>query len=214
MFKSFRRVSRNHYGVTEIVGTMLLLGISISLFSVVYFSVLSTPAPTPTPSAQLVGSLDIHNNQIVFHHTGGEPISGNSRLLIHKGDSVNEVLLSSYIGEQWEMGETVTHPIYNINDTYLDAIIIDTDSNSIVSSAVLQKGYSTTNPYVKTITASNIQKKKATLEMGYDFVTSSGKLFFMYREHGSTDPWINTSLSDFKTGYGTFTQQITNLSIQ
>ncbi|MBS3777762.1 MAG: DUF2341 domain-containing protein [Candidatus Thermoplasmatota archaeon] len=211
--KDFRPLSRHQQGVTEIIGTMLLLGISVSLFSVVYFSVLSAPAPTSTPSAQIVGSLDLQNNQIIFHHNGGEPISGNSRLLIHKGDSVNEILLSDYVGEKWEMGETINHSIYNINDTYLDALIIDTNSNSIVSSAVLQKGYSTTNPFVKTSTARNIQKKSATLEMGYDFVTSSGNLFFMYRKQGSTDPWINTSLSNIKTGYGTYTKEISNLEI-
>ncbi len=211
--KMKRNIHSNNRGVTEIIGTMLLLGIAVSLFSVVYYSVLSAPAPVSTPSAYIVGSLDTENNQIVFYHMGGEPISGSNTILIHKGKFVEEKTISSYdVGDEWEMGEKIIHPIYNINDTYIDALIIDEDSNSIVSSAVLQKGYSDSSAYVETMQALGTSKRQATLVMRYDFVTSSGNLFFSYRKAESGDSWTNTT-PESKSGYGMLMQPISTLEI-
>jgi hypothetical protein len=180
---------------------MLLLIISISLFSIVYLSVYTIPDPTPTPVANIVGTLDQYNNQIVFQHLGGETLSGDSQLIVHKGDTVNVALLSSYIGDEWEMGETLIYPIFNLVDVYVDAIIIDYDSNSIISNAVLQRGFSILQPYVETKPAINIGKHSATLVMSYDFVTYSGSIYFFYRKVGNAT-WINTG-SIPKNGYAT-----------
>lgn len=210
---SFQRdICSQTHGVTEIVGTMLLLLIAISLFSVVYYSVLSAPGPVSTPSAFIVGSLDTDNNQIIFHHMGGEPISGENTLLIHKGKFVEEKKISSFVGDKWEMGEKITYDVYNINDTYIDALVIDKNSNSIVSSAVLQKGYSDSDVYVETMQALGTSKHQATLVMRYDFVTYSGNLYFSYREAESSDPWTNTTATS-KTGFGVYMEPITTLKI-
>lgn len=213
MKKKFRLFSSNKHAVTEIIGTILLLGISIVLFSVVYLSVFSIPDQTSTPSTKIMGSLHPDEDKIVFHHLGGEPIQGNSKILVHKGEITNEALVSTFVGDLWEMGETITYKVYNINDTYIDASIIDTDSNSIVSSAVLQKGYSTTNPYVETLSAKEISKDGAKLYMNYDFVKHSGSIYFQYQKIGESS-WINTpSPSVSANGYDQFSKQVTNLEM-
>lgn len=215
MTKRMRKILSHNSGVNEIVGTMLLLGISISLFSVVYYSVLSFPDPISTPSAQIVCSLDTENNQIIFQHLGGEPISGNSRILVHKGNFLDERMLSDYdyIGDEWKMGESIIYHIYNVNNTFVSALVIDTNSNSIVSEAILQKGFSDNDPMVETLTAININKRSAVLTMKYDFVTNSGTLSFSYREEGSQDPWIQTVISSEKQGYGTYSTTVSELDI-
>ena len=140
MKKPWRKLGFQNHAVNEIIGTMLLLGISISLFSVVYYSVLSTPAPESTPSAQIIGSLDLDNNQIILNHLGGESITGNSLIIIHKGSITEQHTISTYTGKSWDMGEKIVIPIDNIQNTYVDAMIIDKASNSLISKVTLQKG--------------------------------------------------------------------------
>jgi hypothetical protein len=211
MKKKHQSFLSNQHAITEIVGTILLLGISVILFSVVYLSIFSIPAQPSTPSTKIMASLHPDEDKIVFHHLGGEPIHGNAKILIHKGETTNEVLISTYAGDLWEMGETITYPIYNINDTYIDALIIDTDSNSIVTSAVLQKGYSTTNPYVETLSAKEISKESAKLYMNYDFVKHSGNIYFQYRKIGESS-WISTTPVS-TDGYDQFSEPLTNLEM-
>ena len=54
---------------TEIIGVMLLLGISVSLFSVVYFTVLTTDLQEDAPSLFIVGSIDENNNLVKWNQT-------------------------------------------------------------------------------------------------------------------------------------------------
>jgi hypothetical protein len=213
MTKRMQNILSHNSGVNEIVGTMLLLGISISLFSVVYYSVLSFPDPISTPSAQIVCSLDTENNRIIFQHLGGDPISGNSRIVVHKGNFLEEKMLSEYIGDEWKMGESIIYDIFNVNNTYVSALVIDTNTNSIVSEAILQKGFSDNDPMVETFSAINIDKRSAVLTMKYDFVTTSGTLTFSFREEGSQESWIQTVSSSEKQGYGTYSTIVSELDI-
>ena len=133
-------VNNNKIGVSEIVGTMLLLLISIGLFSVVYLSVYSISEPVPAPSVNIIGTIDLQNNQIVFYHLGGNTISGNGQLIIQKGEIEKISTLSSYIGKEWKIGESLVLPIINDNDDYIAAKIVDHESNSVISNAILQRG--------------------------------------------------------------------------
>lgn len=203
-------LKKNNHGITEVIGTMLLLIISISLFSVVYLSVYTLPDPTQTPSANIIGTLDPTTDQIRFYHLGGSSIPGYNTLRVQKGNTVDIKEISSYVGDEWELGEVITYDITNYHNIYVDASVIDVDSNSIISNAVLQKGFSEINPYVRTRQAKNIEKESATLSMDYDFVTNSGIIYFSYREKG-TSTWINTS-TIAKSGWGSYDKQIISLT--
>jgi len=44
----------NDNAINEIVGTMLILGISVSIFSIVYITVLTFPYSPSTPSSNII----------------------------------------------------------------------------------------------------------------------------------------------------------------
>jgi len=67
-----RKKYSNDNAVNEILGTILLLGISVSIFSIVYMSVLTFPYAPSTPSSNIYFSLD--ETKIVLTHFGGKEL--------------------------------------------------------------------------------------------------------------------------------------------
>jgi len=58
-------------GVSEIIGTVLMLGIAVIIFSSLLIYVLSMETETSSPDVHLVGHMDKWQNAIV-EHRGGE----------------------------------------------------------------------------------------------------------------------------------------------
>jgi len=83
-------------GVTEVVGTVLLLGIAVSVFSSLYVVVLSYPSPSSISSANLVGTIEGSN--IVIEHRGGEALSLDTEILIKifEEDEKNGISANDY----------------------------------------------------------------------------------------------------------------------
>ena len=71
---------REKLAVSEIVGVVILLGISVSLFVVVQVMVFSYPFEPATPSVNIVGSISGGN--ILLEHHGGESISLDAEIRI------------------------------------------------------------------------------------------------------------------------------------
>ncbi|KAA0009502.1 MAG: type IV pilin, partial [Thermoplasmata archaeon] len=57
-------------GVSEVIGTILLLAIAISAFSVMAVYVFSITGPTPSPDLNLVGYIN-EEQHIIIEHKGG-----------------------------------------------------------------------------------------------------------------------------------------------
>jgi len=74
MKKSYRKCN-NHIqdrsAVSSIVGTMLLLIIAVSLFSTVYYFVLTMDVTHTTPAVNIVGAIS-EDNTLILTHFGGE----------------------------------------------------------------------------------------------------------------------------------------------
>ncbi len=141
---------QNQKAVSEIIGTMLLLGSAVVLFSVVYFSILSAPTPTQPPAfnvmARMEGQTD--NATIVVSHMGGDPVDVNSRFFIEvAGERKPEQILKNYIIENnededlWNFGEQISYPIGNVSGVQVDMGIADLHSNSLVLLSTLQEGF-------------------------------------------------------------------------
>jgi hypothetical protein len=134
--------------VSSILGTALMLGMAIALFSIVQalaFSFSYNPNP---PSARLVGSIDgdtIH----VFHH-GGESLSLDTKITITiDGDvyvkSAGEILNSTRSNGDnfWNIGEKVSfdrnsHGL-SLNGREVTIVVVDVESNSIVMQSTIQE---------------------------------------------------------------------------
>ena len=133
--------------VSNIIGTMLLLGITISFFTVVCYIVLSYPSNTPTPSADLVGMIDKDkddNKCLFIENRGGESLSSNIKVLLsdEEGNSKYVILqdcLNDDIKDGWSIGEWFVYPLPDeLCGNELRFSVIDIESNSLIMDGVLK----------------------------------------------------------------------------
>ena|GEM_PF-7118726 len=130
--------------VSEVLGTILLLGIAVSLFSIVYVSVLSVPANPPTPSANIAFSVE--ENTIYLDHYGGTPLSLDTLVMMNinglKIQKTIETIESSLAWDtnldgEWSVGERLAYFNNNISGNKIEMSIVDTISNSLIIKATI-----------------------------------------------------------------------------
>jgi hypothetical protein len=138
---------KNNQALSDIVGIVILLGISVSLFSVVQLIVLNYPFEPSPPTVDLVGH--IVNDNIIIEHQGGESISLDSKILIsiegqeESSDTASDLIDidTSDSDDMWEIGEFVSYPItVDYTNKYVKATVVDVETNSIIMIGVLQGG--------------------------------------------------------------------------
>lgn len=185
----------NNIALSEIIGTILILAISVSLFSFVYLSLFSLSPNFDTPIADIHGMTSDKKN-IIFSHMGGEELSLDSLVIISVGGKEIIQTVGDLLDEKssedgyWNIGEELVIN-YDIRGLQVTAKIVDKDSNSIVMMGILQEGDLIRDPYVYTINATDIQALSAKLTMGYNFWGDSGSVRFSYRISGGS--WLYTS---------------------
>jgi uncharacterized repeat protein (TIGR01451 family) len=135
---------RTNLAVSEIIGTVLMLGIASSSFSILYFNVVNSPVPIPSPIVEISGMID--DNQVVVMHRGGEPLDLDTDFTLNIGGTLKSYkvgdLLDSDSKEDgaWSLGEKLFYPLeydfdYSVYPN-IDINIIDRESNSIVMTGV------------------------------------------------------------------------------
>lgn len=154
-------------GVSEIVGTVLLLAIAVTAFSVLAIYVYSNTSPsTAPPDLNLAGYLNEEQHIIIEHKGGDDAKLGEVKLTIWKGE-VDSVTFhfnanGELVGEHgtfsgdgdgyWNLGEYIdinaTAIFGNITHWQISAVVIDDASNSIIFSGILQSGITRTVPPV------------------------------------------------------------------
>ena len=110
-------IERSSLGVTEGLGTVLLLLIAVSVFSVIYVSVLSNEGPPVFTESKIVSTVEGLN--IVLEHQGGHPISINTSISLSTGAYSRIIYPEDYIhlddGDNlWGIGERIVIPIAEI----------------------------------------------------------------------------------------------------
>jgi len=139
---------RANKAVSSIVGTALLLGMAIALFSIVQILALSFPYNPNPPSVRLVGTIDgdtIH----VFHH-GGESLSLDTKITFTIDGTVyaknaGEILNSTMSNGDnfWNIGEKVSYGRnshgLSLNGREVTTMVVDVESNTIVMQSTIQE---------------------------------------------------------------------------
>ena len=136
--------NHNNQAMTEIIGTILLLAIAVSLFSVLSFVVMSYPAPTSHPSANIVATID--NHQVIIKHKGGDGINLDAIIevtTVHEQttDTIQNIADKAILNDNvWGIGEILTISFYyylELRDTPITITIIDSQSNSVIMRTTL-----------------------------------------------------------------------------
>jgi len=129
-------MKRANKAVSETVGTMILLGISISLFSVIYFSVMTIYPNSISPSVNLICSYD--ENNIIIENRGGKTLDLDTKFIVTIDGISEKFAIYDYLNSEskdngiWNIGEQVVYPIGDITDKNVSLSVIDVHSNSVI----------------------------------------------------------------------------------
>jgi hypothetical protein len=199
--------------VSEIVGTLLLLTISITLFSTVYMAFFSIQPNSPSPSTNIVGSVE--KDEIIFEHRSGEPLPLDTRILLNIGGTnftktVGELLDNDDNGDGfWSIGERLIYSGTDLESLLIGATVVDVKSNSVIMAGVLKEGLTIENPYVITRPAIVIGSKSIMFSMSYNFKDFNGYLRFYYKKWDGN--WILAEQSPIMSDYGIYNYTIAGL---
>ncbi len=148
----------SNQAVSEVIGVVLLLGITISLFAILNFTVFHFSFEPSVTSVNLIGTIDKADNMIYIEHIGGESLEGTIEVIITIENSTETHTyqnstseISRDIGrwnlieinpskndEKWDFGETVWfHSPELMTDKYIRVDVVDPVKNSIILSIVL-----------------------------------------------------------------------------
>lgn len=136
-------MKRTNIAVSETVGTLLLLGISVSLFSVIYLSVLIVSPSPIRPSVNLICTVE--KNNIILEHRGGKTLDLDTEIIVTTNGTNETLTVNDYMNNEskengvWNIGERVVYPAGDITDLKVSVTVVDVYSNSVIMMAVLQE---------------------------------------------------------------------------
>ncbi len=143
-----RRINKNNIraklAVSEIFGTVLMLGIATSFFSILYYNVVNAPNPIPSPIVEISGMIE--DNQLIITHCGGEPLDLDTELTLNVGGNLMMFKVGDFLDSNskedgvWSLDEDIVYPIeYDFDYSLYPNIeinVIDRFSNSIVMTGI------------------------------------------------------------------------------
>ena len=136
-------MKRSNLAVSETIGTLLLLLISVTLFSIVYLYFFTfTPSPI-SPSINLICTLE--NNNITLEHRGGESLNLNTEFIVTVNGIDTKLKVNDYmdyeskVNGKWNIGERVVYPTGSITDMTVSVSVVDVQSKSVIMMTDLQE---------------------------------------------------------------------------
>ncbi|PIV69015.1 MAG: hypothetical protein COS08_05495, partial [Euryarchaeota archaeon CG01_land_8_20_14_3_00_38_12] len=119
----------NNKAVSEVMGSILTLAITIVLFSTVMLWVMSFQGPVERTFVDLTPSLDVNTGNIGIMHNGGEPLK-DGEVFVYvtiNGTTTRYNLSSGGVGDEWIVGETWSKTFtITLNDTVSVSVVTKT----------------------------------------------------------------------------------------
>jgi len=141
--KQLRKCRR---AVSDVIGNLLILAITVTLFSSIMYYVASMPEPQDNTFADISYELSEVSGGvrwIYLTHEGGQPLYNSSTNVYIFTDETNLIYtnLSASVGEEWVAGEVWSYQLTGITeDTSISFMIVDTGNNVIVWQADMVGG--------------------------------------------------------------------------
>lgn len=212
----------NERGVSEIVGTLILVVIAVSTFTAVSIIILnpwSNFSDVSTPQVTLVGTIE--NNNLIIQHQGGVPLPKKTKVIITIESTVTNFSIGDFAywvdensDDLWNIGESLVYPGGVLTGKHVSCLIIDVDKNFVIFDKVLQTGLVVLQPYVTALPPDDITETSAVIKMYYHFYNlsyfSSGSLNFTYGPFGG--PYVNSSTVKPVSLSGWYGLQLTGLA--
>ena len=133
--------------VTAIVGTALLLAMTMVLFTVLNVVVFSFPVHPRSPSISLVASIS-DENTIIIEHNGGESLSESEIQIVVSTSSISPFVASgnfySYNGNindgEFSIGDYWNSSVLNLMDENVSVTVVHISTNSILMMGNIKRG--------------------------------------------------------------------------
>lgn len=143
------KLRKSNEGVSEIVSTVLLLGMAISFFSLLCVTVLSYPSSPSSPSVNLASRICGEDPMIslIIDHCGGEALSLDTKVIVTIGDDspVTITIRDQNYSEVdvnddnlWGIGEQFIYTNANLAGKPVSVTVVDVESNSMVMTGTIQ----------------------------------------------------------------------------
>ncbi len=146
------KIKKADKAVTEIFGAIILLLIALAILSLVYAYVLSYPLPDSAPRVEIVGSMEGDN--IVLLHRGGESLGLDTNFRVgifnSTANTTDYVMVGNYLDSEskddgfWNIGEILVYPVGDITGSKLHALVVDSDSESVIFRVWFRETFSDT----------------------------------------------------------------------
>lgn len=155
----FKKKWMDNKGVSEVVGTILLLAITVVLFSSIMVFVTNMPTPVNKPSADFVSSMtflasDHTQGYLNLTHNGGEALwAYATSIIVVKEGTITPILFNVTDGgitsPKWSIGTTWSYLMAGLTTSMeLDVKIADTDTNSLVWQGTVSGGTGSSAPVI------------------------------------------------------------------
>ena len=105
-YSSFRgwmglpKLIRPNSAVSEVMGTILLLMITVGLFSVVAISVYNLLPFNPAPSADII--CQVNGDDIILTHRGGDALSLDTKIGFSNNTGTKYIVVGDYLDDEIE----------------------------------------------------------------------------------------------------------------
>jgi flagellin-like protein len=153
-----KKIIKNKKAVSEIVGTIMLLGMAVALFTIVHLMAVNYPFNEPRPSVRLSATID--NDTVIVVHQGGESLPLDTKLMFAlKNETFEDDIitnasdkLDSYTSngdKYWGIGEkllyntSVDYPSLYLSNFQVRITVIDVDTNSVIMQGTVRGDSST-----------------------------------------------------------------------
>jgi flagellin-like protein len=140
------KIRKSNEAVSEVVGTVLLLGMTVSLFSLLSFTVLSYPFNPSPPSVNLIGYMGGTNDatDVIIEHYGGDSLGiTTSKVIVNINGTSTDVNITKFLNDSnnnalWDLGEMLVYPVGDVAGKQVEVTVVDTKSNSVIMRGIIQ----------------------------------------------------------------------------
>lgn len=144
------KLKTNNTAVVEFVGAILLMAMAVSVFSVVYYGVLTDEGPSEKIYTTITGHLEEleDGSYLVFESEKGESLSPEDIINVRLANSINQNITVGELtgGDLWNLGEKIKYKVEldNKDAPFVQVYtnIVNRETNSMVFYGILRDGYS------------------------------------------------------------------------
>lgn len=138
------KIKKNNCGISEILGTVLLLLIAVSSFVIVHANIILNPNSQDQSYVTIVG--EVKGNNIMLLHRGGESLSLKTKIKFEIDENTYDIIVgeNNYLTSEfkadglWNIGESlIFNQAFDLKNSIVKVTVFNVETNTIIMSETL-----------------------------------------------------------------------------